>query len=107
MVESSLPVELDSEADDARRQNRLNLVGVRRVLPAADRLNRVRIADVEHVERWHEADGLHADRTLDVEVEVLVVRQTNVTNRVQQDVDLRHAIDAVRRLNRDLLRISL
>src|SRR4051812_20638525 len=93
-VRFRLPVELDPEADDARSQNRLNLVRVGRVLRAANRLNGVEVADVEDVERRHEPNSPDLYSTIDVQIEVLVIRKPAFANRIQNDEDGAAAIRA-------------
>src|SRR5471032_1622524 len=76
----SLPVDPDADPRDARRDEGLDEVRVRTVLRPANRLLRARVEHVEEVEGGHQSDGSHLDRTIDVEVEVLIVRQTDVAD---------------------------
>ena len=84
-VLSRLPVQANAEPEDPWGDDRLNVVRIRGVLVAALRLQRVGVRDVEHVERRHEVRVRERDRTLDVEVEVLEVRQAVGPDRVQDD----------------------
>src|SRR6058998_3992442 len=51
-----LPVHADAEPQDARRDDRLNVVRVVRVLVRPERLDDVPVADVEDVERRDESN---------------------------------------------------
>src|SRR3954471_21428033 len=73
---NALPVDPDADSRDPRRQHLADVVGDRRVLLTLQRQDGVAIADVEHVKRRDEADRPDLDRTLDVEVDVLVGRES-------------------------------
>ena len=80
-----LPIHPDADAQHARREDGTDIVGGRAVLHTLQRLNRIRVHHVEHVHRRDETDRAEFHRTLDVEVEVLVVRESVLADVVQQD----------------------
>ena len=70
-----LPVHANTEPDDPRGHDRLNVVAVRGVLVAAQGLDGVVVGHVEDVHGRHEVHRPERHRTLHVEVQVLERRQ--------------------------------
>src|SRR6476660_537083 len=103
----SLPVDANANAQHARRKNGADVVGGRAVLRALQCLDRVRVHDVEHVHRRDEPHRPEFDRTLDVDVEVLVIGQAILADVVEENGRDARAIGARWTLDRGLEWIAL
>src|SRR5262249_9815102 len=99
ITKPNLPGNPDAEPSDARSHDLADVVRDRRVLRALLCQHRVRGEDVEQIHRRRNPRRSELDRTLDVEVEVLEVRQAVLADAVEQDRRDARTVDAVRRLH--------
>src|SRR4029077_16631524 len=99
-IQYGLPVHTNTNPRHARGENLADVVRGSGVLLTLQGQNRIRVADVEEIQRRNEPHGADLDRTFDVEVDVLVGRQPVVADAVQQNrrdagaVQTRWAVDA-------------
>src|SRR5262245_55314174 len=106
-VQYGLPVHTDANPRHARREHLADVVGNRRVLLPLQREDRVAIPHVEDVQRGNEPQSADLDRTLDVEVDVLVGGEAIVAHRIEQDGGDAGAVQTRRRVDVRLEQIAL
>src|ERR1035437_721362 len=104
---STLPGDAEAGAHHPRRHGGLDVVGDRGILRAAHGLDRVVVADVEDVDRGNQANGSELHRALDMEIEVLEVRQPALAHVVEQHRHLAGAVGSRRAEDEPFVRVAL